>query len=113
MPMKPPRFIRPGAPRNDKERRTAHDRTRPGASARGYDAKWHKFQSGFLRTHPICAFTGCRNKATEVHHIARVRHRPDLRLDPSNVVALCKHHHSQVTALEDGFARRGNSNAYA
>ncbi len=105
MALKPPAFIRPGAPRNDKERRAAHDRTRPNAAGRGYDARWQRFTADYLRAHPTCSVLGCMQFATEVHHIKRVRDRPDLRLEHSNVTGLCRYHHSQITAREDGFAR--------
>lgn len=111
--MKPPRFIRPGAPRNDKERRAAHDRTRPNSADRGYDANWNKFRKDYLNDNPTCARVGCPDRATEVHHIRRVRSYPHLRLVAGNVIGLCRYHHSQVTALEDGFARKGSGNVHA
>jgi hypothetical protein len=43
-----------------------------------------------------------------VHHIERERDRPDLRLERSNLIGLCKKHHSAITAREDAFGRRGD-----
>jgi 5-methylcytosine-specific restriction endonuclease McrA len=32
--------------------------------------------------------------ATESHHIAKIADRPDLRLDPANLMALCQSCHA-------------------
>ena len=81
--------------------RRASDRDRGTRSERGYDALWQRFRRFVLSRHPLCA--DCRERsliiaATEVHHIEKVRDRPDLRLDPTNVRALCKPCHSARTA---------------
>jgi 5-methylcytosine-specific restriction endonuclease McrA len=82
------------------------DRRRGTASQRGYDAGWRKLRARFLAANPQCEHPGCRSAANEVDHIQSVRLRPDLRLEWSNLRALCKPHHSQRTAREQGFARR-------
>jgi 5-methylcytosine-specific restriction protein A len=105
MATKPPIFTRPGTPKTRAEHRAAYDRTRPSAQDRGYDGTWNAFRANYLRAHPICTVLGCKAQATEVHHIKRVRYHPSLRLDPTNMAALCRHHHSRITALEDGWAR--------
>ena len=44
----------------------------------------------------------CRDKGVytysgvEVHHIEKLRERPDLLLDNYNLIALCKHHHEEA-----------------
>ena len=82
------------------------DRMRPSRHRRGYDSVWVRFRTDYLRVHPYCQAIGCHAVATELHHIKRVIDRPDLRLVPSNVVALCKSCHSAITAREDGFGRK-------
>jgi 5-methylcytosine-specific restriction protein A len=79
--------------RNDRERGSSH--------ARGYDRNWRRFRIGFLARNPLCA--DCERRelltpATEVHHVAKVADRPDLRFDPANVMALCQPCHSARTA---------------
>lgn len=36
--------------------------------------------------------------ATDVHHIAKLRERPDMKYDEANLMALCKMHHTKRTA---------------
>lgn len=65
---------------------------RASPSARGYDRKWRRFRQWFLSEHPLCRdcqSRGVITEATEVHHVAKLRSRPDLRLEPSNVMPLC------------------------
>ncbi len=104
MANKPPKLTRASAPKTEKERKRALDRKRPNAGSRGYDAEWQRFRARYLTGYPQCQAPGCYAQATELHHIKRVTERPDLRLNPTNIVGMCKRHHSQLTALEDGFA---------
>lgn len=117
MPSKPPRLctcgrvIEPGTrcecqKAKDRAASAKHDVTRPNATARGYDSAWRKVRAEYLFAHPLCEHPECKAPAEEVHHVISVRKRPDLRLDPRNLQALCKAHHSQVTARTQGFARR-------
>jgi len=39
----------------------------------------------------------------EVHHIKRVKDAPELAYELSNLMTLCKAHHSEITKLECGF----------
>jgi 5-methylcytosine-specific restriction endonuclease McrA len=105
MATKPPTFTRPGTPKTRAEYRLAYDRTRPNAADRGYDGTWNAFRANYLRSHPTCSVLGCTSPATEIHHLKRIKDRPDLRLDLANLTALCRHHHSRITTLEDGWAR--------
>lgn len=86
------------------DRKAKLDAARPSAGERGYDADWKRCRSGFLKKHFVCQQPGCNRPATEADHIVSVRERPDLRLRWSNLRALCKAHHSQRTAREQGFA---------
>ncbi|WP_350052955.1 HNH endonuclease signature motif containing protein [Pelagibacterium sp.] len=90
----------------DKAARARHDRTRPNSATRGYDGAWRRVRAEHLAEHPICEHPGCKQPSEEAHHVISVRKRPDLRLDKRNLMALCKSHHSQVTARMQGFAKR-------
>jgi 5-methylcytosine-specific restriction protein A len=98
MPTRPP-VHQPFDPRHGAVQ--VSDRERGSASARGYDRLWRKFRLQFLASNPLCA--DCLKSdviapATEPHHKQKLADRPDLRLDPANVMALCKTCHSLRTA---------------
>lgn len=78
-----------------------YDAERGSAASRGYDYRWQRFRAAFLRRHPVCvdcANLGRVTPATEPHHIRKLRDYPDLRLVESNLMALCKEHHTDRTA---------------
>lgn len=91
---------------NERARKAAFDKTRPSAAERGYDKAWFQFRARYLRANPQCQHPGCTERATEVHHLKRVKTHPQLKLDIRNVMGFCKPHHSQRTATEDSFSRR-------
>lgn len=116
MPWAAPRFCaKPGHPRFTGARcplctqafRQAQDARRPSAAQRGYDGRWQAFRAEYLRTHPTCCAPGCTATATEVDHITPIR-AGGARLDPANVRAMCKRHHSQRTARDQSFGRAGS-----
>ena len=79
-----------------REARQQHDKSRGGASERGYDGLWQRFRMWFLRRHPLCA--DCLTEwATDVHHVMALRDGGE-RLDEGNCQALCKTCHSRKTA---------------
>lgn len=49
-----------------------------------------------------CVKCGARGQL-EVHHINRVKDAPDLAFELSNLMTLCKKHHSEITKQECGF----------
>ena len=68
---------------------------------RFYDsASWHKLRIAILvRDNYECQQCKCAGKhthATEVHHIVPIRKDYSLRLEPSNLVALCKRCHYEI-----------------
>jgi 5-methylcytosine-specific restriction endonuclease McrA len=92
MPMKPEihKATVPNARRHAPERSTA-----------AYDATWQRLRLMTLRKTPMCE--DCqRTAAVHVHHIKTVRQRPDLRLDPTNLKALCHSCHSRHHATHRG-----------
>jgi 5-methylcytosine-specific restriction protein A len=87
--------------RHTKEKRRREDKRRPNSKARGYNAKWERTRTRYLRNHPICEDTeGCITKATDVHHLDGLGPLGPKGHDHTNLQALCHSHHSRVTALE-------------
>jgi len=63
---------------------------------RGYDNRWKRFRSWFMRRHPVCeASRGCLRPAEEVHHVVKLEDGGE-RLDELNCQALCAYHHRQL-----------------
>jgi len=75
-----------------------------------YGAMWRKASAAFLAANPLCRICKEQGKvvlAKEVDHIIPHKGDYDLFWDESNWQTLCKMHHSQKTAKEDGgFKRR-------
>jgi 5-methylcytosine-specific restriction enzyme A len=78
---------------------------RGSATSRGYGARWRAARKQFLDRNPLCA--RCRRMgrltaAMVVDHI--VPHKGDASLfwDVGNWEAICKRHHDQKTASQDG-----------
>lgn len=87
-------------------RRTA-DRRRPGAWARGYNARWERTRRAYIREHPRCEHPTCSELATDVDHIDGLGPTGPRGHDWPNLQALCHSHHSVKTAAQDGaFGRR-------
>lgn len=86
--------------RHAKER-TTQPENRANSYQRGYDKRWAKVRRQKLNEQPLCEDCGRDGRvkaADEVHHIAKVSERPDLRLDSDNLMCLCKECHSRRTA---------------
>lgn len=67
------------------------------STERGYDSRWQKARTGYLRNHPLCAMCtaeGRVERATVVDHI--VPHKGDMKLfwQSENWQPLCASHHS-------------------
>ena len=48
---------------------------------------WKRVRKEHLKLHPYCAVTGTKKKR-QVHHIEPFHERPDLELDPTNLITL-------------------------
>ena len=78
---------------------------RPSAAKRGYDTNWRKLRNYHLMVNPLCVMCekeGYIRIAQVVDHIIPHKGDNSLRLDPNNLQSLCKRHHDQKTATEDG-----------
>lgn len=105
MPMSPARACPCGGritqgkcDRCDRGKRTPHTRT---TSERGYDWQWQKFRARIVAERVLCedcTEAGMVRAGEELHHLAKVIDRPDLRLDEGNVRLLCGPCHDKRTA---------------
>lgn len=110
MPTRPPQHRPPWhkpRPEAERDRKRELDRHRPNSAQRGYDAAWRKLRAAFIKAHPVCQREGCIAASIDADHIKSIEERPDLRLTWSNLRAFCRSHHSERTARDQGFARRG------
>jgi len=85
----------------------SYDRYRGSAAERGYDARWRRYRTVFLKGHPLCECEDCKKNgwiipATVVDHIIPHKGNYDLFWDPKNHQAMSKQHHDIKTASEDG-----------
>lgn len=81
------------------------DRQRGTAQERGYDARWRAARAVFLGEHPcchVCLAEGRAVAATVVDHVIPHKGDPILFWDRANWAPLCKRHHDQKTATQDG-----------
>lgn len=63
-------------------------------------SRWPKVRAEHLRRHPLCDVCSGRDDI-QVHHVEPFHKRPDLELEPSNLVTLCRRHHFLVGHLEE------------
>lgn len=87
----------------DKHKRTdsrkQYDKNRGSSTERGYDYTWSKVRKLKLQINSLCE--DCLSKqpqkltpAVEVHHIQKITDAPELRLEISNMMSLCKPCHT-------------------
>lgn len=101
-----PNLVRAGrCDQHAKVQQQASDARRGTASERGYNWRWHKARTAYLKSHPVCVHClqeGLTKVATVVDHI--IPHKGDQALfwDVNNWMALCAMHHGRKTVLHDG-----------
>lgn len=75
------------------------DRRRGTATSRGYDADWRRARDRAMQDAGglcvMCSKAGRYVRATVVHHVQTVEDRPDLRLEPGNLMPLCRDCHER------------------
>jgi 5-methylcytosine-specific restriction protein A len=62
-------------------------------------ARWMRLRKAFLAEHPLCVRCETEGRlvpATIVHHIRERLERPDLALDPANLLSMCDKCHSSL-----------------
>ncbi|MBI5289950.1 MAG: HNH endonuclease [Chloroflexi bacterium] len=68
------------------------------SSAQGYGADWARLRRVVLSEEPTCR--NCGKPATDVDHIQTIKQRPELRLERSNLRALCRGCHMSITGRQ-------------
>jgi 5-methylcytosine-specific restriction endonuclease McrA len=71
------------------------DLRRGNTKKRRRSSGWRRVRRRHLKANPSCAVCGS-TKSLEVHHVIPFSRRPDLELEPSNLLTLC-----------DSLAKRG------
>lgn len=61
------------------------------------------------RDNYTCRFQGCgkQYKSIDVHHVAKISQRPDLKFDPNNMICLCRQHHNWTDRNHDKAVEMG------
>lgn len=82
--------------------RKRYDKERLSSTERGYDDTWARARKMHLARYPLCEMclaSGKTEPADMVHHI---QHLTDggARLDPANLMSLCREHHESVHKRE-------------
>lgn len=71
------------------------DRARAPAHRAGYGSHWRMIRARFLALHYMCNVPGCRQPATDVHHVVPLSDGGTHAF--ANLQALCHAHHSRIT----------------
>lgn len=80
-----------------------YDQYRSVQNAKTYDHTWRKLSLYFRANNPLCEECGKHGMvtaATEVHHKIPIALAPHLRLDQTNLSAVCHECHSKITRQE-------------
>jgi len=74
-------------------------RGRQGTTQAGYGWDWQQLRERFIKDNPLCTECAKNDKAIaaeEVHHIVPITEAPWLRLQSSNLMALCVTCHRSI-----------------
>ena len=74
-------------------------RPRLSSTEAGYDSTWRRLSERYRVDNPLCvqcSRQGIATAAEEVHHIVPINEAPWLRLEPSNLMALCVACHRKI-----------------
>jgi hypothetical protein len=77
-------------------------RFRSKKQARAYIIR-RRIVAELFEAHPICQVPWCNERSTDPHE-PLTRARGGSILDPSNVVAICRAHHDEITFTEPAWA---------
>jgi len=80
----------------------AHDEYNPLLMSAPRSGSWPTVRKHFLETpgNDCCAVCGSREQI-EVHHVKPFHEHPELELDPTNFITLCRDHHFHVGHLDN------------
>lgn len=76
---------------------------RVSADKRGYDSKWRKLRDIYIKQHPICEpqYVCDGSPSVDVDHIVPIAADWQLRLNESNLQAICRACHAHKTKRLD------------
>ena len=86
----------PESGRRFSRRRRPKRHKRESACKRGYDRQWRNVRKAKLDQDPLCEDclkNEISTPAKEVHHIRKIIHAPELRLEIDNLMSLCERCH--------------------
>ena len=66
----------------------ARSAVREKSKSKKRSSRWDEVRDTFILEHPTCAACGATNKL-QVHHILPFHLRPELELNPKNLIVLC------------------------
>lgn len=106
-----PSFRRSSAPKREEVKRNRkRERFRGSRQSRGYGRDWELLRDEYMASVKSqceeCRRRGYLCMAEEVDHIIPIQDEPDLRLEWSNLQALCRVHHKGWKAKMEGYARK-------
>jgi 5-methylcytosine-specific restriction protein A len=104
MPRRPPSpCTHPGCPAlvDGGGRCPDHRDQRASAARRGYGFAHQRWRAAILARDPFCVVPGCGKPSTDADHITPIRQGGN-PFDLANGQGLCREHHSQKTARDDG-----------
>jgi len=58
-------------------------------------SKWTELRNRYVAEHPRCEACGS-TRSLNVHHVAPFHLHPELELDPTNLITLCREHHFRL-----------------
>lgn len=64
-------------------------------------SQWTTVRNKFVKEHPVCEACGS-NENLNVHHIKPFHSNPELELEWSNLITLCREHHFYIGHDPDG-----------
>lgn len=71
------------------------------AEGESRSSTWSKVRDEFVMDNPVCS--ACNTKQNlNVHHIVPFAVRPELELDTTNLITLCREHHFKIGHDPDG-----------
>jgi len=85
--------------------RKEQDSLRPSSNERGYDYRWHKASTRYLKERPLCVECLKDDRVVAAECVDHIKaHRGDMVLfwDEANWQPLCLHHNSVKAAREEG-----------
>lgn len=68
--------------------------------------QWRTVREAFVEDYPVCEACGT-DEDLNVHHVIPFHRRPDLELERSNLITLCREHHFRIGHDPDGRGPRG------